>query len=181
MSNARPLFILQKRAIRIITFSSFTEHTSPIFKSLKIVKFFDIVKLITSVFMYKFYRKLLPSIFSNFFTPVRNVHNYNTRLASKSSFVLPSARTNYRIFSLKFQGPKTWNSIDESLKSCSIPAFKKKNQKSLYQSILVLNNLFLFLALTNTPIYPTSYIFCVCVCACVCVCLSVCVCTCLPY
>ena len=103
---------------------------------LKIVKFFDIVKLITSVFMYKFHRKLLPSIFSNFFTPVRNVHNFNTRLASKSSFVLPSARTNYRIFSLKFQGPKTWNSIDESLKSCSISAFKKKTQKSLYQPLL---------------------------------------------
>ena len=42
-SNVRPLFILQEHAIRIITFSSFTEHTSPIFKSLKIVKFFDIV------------------------------------------------------------------------------------------------------------------------------------------
>ena len=130
-SNVRPLFILQKRAIHIITFSSFTEHTSPIFKSLKIVKFFDIVKLITSVFMYKFHRKLLPSIFSNFFTPVRSAHNYNTRLASKSSFVLPSARTNYRIFSLKFQGPKTWNSIDESLKSCSISAFKKNSKISL--------------------------------------------------
>ena len=176
-SNVRPLFILQKRAIRIITFSSFTEHTSPIFKSLKIVKCFDIVKLITSVFMYKFHRKLLPSIFSNFFTPVRNVHNYNTRLASKSSFVLPSARTNYRIFSLKFQGPKTWNSIDESLKSCSISAFKKKTQKSLYQPIL--NNLFLFLALTNTPIYPTSYIFCVCVRVSVCLSVYVCVPACL--
>ena len=81
--------------------------------------------------MYKFPKKLLPSIFSNFVTPVRNVHNYtcNTRLASKSSFVLPSARTNCRIFSLKFQGPKTWNSIDESLKSCSISAFKKKKSK----------------------------------------------------
>ena len=38
-SNVNPLFILQKRAIRIITFSSFTK-----LKSLKIVKFFDIVK-----------------------------------------------------------------------------------------------------------------------------------------
>ena len=36
---------------------------------LKIVKFFDIVKLITSVFMYKFHRKLLPSIFSNVLHP----------------------------------------------------------------------------------------------------------------
>ena len=135
-------------------------------KSLKIVKFFDIVKFITSVFMYKFHRKLLPSIFSNFFTPVRNVHNYNTRLASKSSFVLPSARTNYRIFSLKFQGPKTWNSIDESLKSCSISAFKK-TQKSLYQPIL--NNLFLFLALTNIYSYLPHQLYFLCVCLSVCV------------
>ena len=30
-SNIKPLFILQKRAIRLITFSKFDEHTSPLF------------------------------------------------------------------------------------------------------------------------------------------------------
>ena len=124
--------------------------------------------------MYKFHRQLLPSSFFNFFTPVGNlhVHNYNTRLASKSSFALPSSRTNYRIFILKFQGPKTWNSIDESLKSWSISGFfLKKTQEFPYQPIL--NNLFLFLTLTNTLINPVIYIFlrvrvraCVCVPAC---------------
>ena len=50
--------------------------------------------------------------------------------------------------------------------------FKKKLLLvSLYQPIL--NNLFLFLALTDTPIYPISYIFCVCVCVCVCLCVCV--------
>ena len=130
-SNIKPLYLLQKRAVRIISFSSFLEHSSPIFKSFKIIKFFDLVKFITAVFMYKFHNQLLPSVFSNFFTPVRNIHNYNTRLASKSSFALPSSRTNFGIFSIKFQGPKTWNSIDESLKSSTFSVFKKK-LKSLY-------------------------------------------------
>ena len=31
-TNIKPLFILQKRAIRLITFSKFDEHTSPLFK-----------------------------------------------------------------------------------------------------------------------------------------------------
>ena len=76
--------------------------------------------------MYKFHKKLLPSAFSDFFTPVRSIHNYNTRLASKSSFARPISHTNYGIFSIRFQGPKIWNSIDESLKSTSLAVFKKK-------------------------------------------------------
>ena len=100
-SNIKPLFLLQKRAIRIITFASFKEHSSPIFKSLKIIKFLDLVKFITAVFMYKFHKQLLPSVFSNFFTAVRSIHNYNTRLASKSSFALPISHFNYGIFSIR--------------------------------------------------------------------------------
>ena len=36
-------------------------------------------------------------------------------------------RTNYGIFSIRFQGPKIWNCIDEAVKSLpSIAAFKRK-------------------------------------------------------
>ena len=54
--------------------------------------------------------------------------------------------------------------------------FLKKPQKSPYEPIL--NNLFLFLTLTNTLIYPAIYIV---LCVCVCVCSCLCMCTCLPY
>ena len=79
--------------------------------------------------------------------------------------------------------PRFENSIDESLKSCSITVLKKKTRESPYQPIL--NNLFLFLTITNTFIYPANHIFlCVCVCACVFVCLCMYVCmyvvVCLP-
>ena len=86
--NVKPLFLLQKRAIRIITFASFMEHSSPIFKSLKIIKFLDLVKFITAVFMYDSINSSF-LVFSNFFTSVRNIHNFNIRLASKFSLALP--------------------------------------------------------------------------------------------
>ena len=62
----------------------------------------------------------------------------------KSSFAMPTSRTNYRIFNLKFQDPKTWNSIDEILWHQSIP---KATQEFQYQPIL--NNINLFITFTN--------------------------------
>jgi len=35
------LFVLQKKAIRIITFSGSFERTSPLFKDLNVIKLFD--------------------------------------------------------------------------------------------------------------------------------------------
>ena len=61
-TNIKPLFILQKRAIRLITFSKFDKHTSPLFKITGILKFFDLVTLHISLFMFKFHKKLLPTV-----------------------------------------------------------------------------------------------------------------------
>ena len=58
-SSLQPLSNLQKKAIRMITFSSFTEHSSPLFKELSIVKLSDIITLQLAVFMYKFHNQLL--------------------------------------------------------------------------------------------------------------------------
>ena len=51
-STTQPLFILQKRAMRVMTFSKFREHAGPIFKHLNIVKLPDLVFLNIAVFMY---------------------------------------------------------------------------------------------------------------------------------
>ena len=85
----------------MITFSKFDEYSSPLFKQLGIIKLFDLVTLSISVFMYKFHNKLLPSTFNTFFTRFSKIHNYNTRVASKQSFYLPKARTNYGNSSIK--------------------------------------------------------------------------------
>ena len=99
-------FTLQKKAIRIIAFSCFTEHSSPLFKVLNVIKLSDIITFQLAVFMYKFRYQLLPSVFDIFFNPVRNLHRYNTRLSSRMTYAIPKARTNYGILNIRFQGAK---------------------------------------------------------------------------
>ena len=78
-STTQPLFVSQKRAIRVLTFSKFREHSSPIFKCLNIVKLPDLVFLNIAVFMYNFHNRRLPSVFDTFFTQVNKRYIYNTR------------------------------------------------------------------------------------------------------
>lgn len=104
-TTLQPIFILQKRAMRLITFSRFDEHSSPLFKSLEIIKFLDLVTFNLAIFMYKYHNQLLPSVFSSFFSKISQIHTYNTRLGAKQSYYLPKARTNYGIFNIRFQGP----------------------------------------------------------------------------
>ena len=46
-STLQPLFTFQKESIKIITFSSFSEHSSPLFEDLNATKLCDILTLST--------------------------------------------------------------------------------------------------------------------------------------
>ena len=70
----------------MITFSSFDQHSSPLFKSLEIINCFGLVIFLIAIFMYKFLNQLLPSAFQSFFLKVDKIHSYNTRHAVKQSY-----------------------------------------------------------------------------------------------
>jgi hypothetical protein len=65
-SSLKSLVLLQKRVVRIITFSRYDEHTSPLFKNLGLLKLFDIIKMSNLLFMHDFYTNRLPTIFNIF-------------------------------------------------------------------------------------------------------------------
>ena len=76
---------------------------------------------------------LLPSKFNNYFSLNKQVHSYATRYAN--DFHLPSCRTNLRKFSVSFQGPTYYNSIENDIKeSNSLHLFKTKLKKKLYMN-----------------------------------------------
>ena len=52
LTTLQPLFILQKKTIRLMTFKSFHEHSSPIFRKLNIIKLDDLISYHIAVFMY---------------------------------------------------------------------------------------------------------------------------------
>ena len=52
-TTLQSIYILQKKAVRVITFSSFDHHSNPLFKLLDIIIFPDLVKYYIGIFMYK--------------------------------------------------------------------------------------------------------------------------------
>lgn len=124
-SNLHRIILLQKRVIRILNKSKFDAHTDPIFKKFSLLKLSDICLLQLGKFMYSYNNSLLPKRFDNMFVLNNQIHVYNTR--SAMAFRTPLCRTNIRKFSIRFQGPKLFNSLPtEIVSTVSFTSFKKK-------------------------------------------------------
>ena len=94
----KPVTTLQKRVVRIMTFSDPRSHSEPLLKSLRLLKFSDIIHLEILSFVYQWYHKLSPSCFVNYFNPVSSIHSYNTR-QSQIDNLFAKSRGIARIFS----------------------------------------------------------------------------------
>ena len=72
--------IIQKKAIRIITASSYISHAEPLFKQLNLLKVEDILTLQELKFYFKYNQGILPKYLQNWnFIPNSKIHNHNTR------------------------------------------------------------------------------------------------------
>ena len=119
------LFLLQKKAIRIIFNASYYAHTTPIFKELKLLTVYDINNFNIAIFMFLCSRGLLPVAMLSKFVLNSNVHCHNTR--NSVNYHLPKIRTNISKNSIFFKGPVLWNQIPPDLKnSPSLNCFKQR-------------------------------------------------------
>ena len=114
-SNLRRVFNLQKKMIRIISKVSLDSHTDALFKEHRILKFFDIYFYQIGKFMYLFKKGLLPNYFCNMFTFASQLHSHYTR--NCNHYYIPPCRTNIRNFSIRFQGPKFFNSLSPEIQN----------------------------------------------------------------
>ena len=63
-SSTNPIFILQKKLVRLLmTFSDYNVHTNPLFISLGIVKFNDLIFYHNALFMFDYHTGSLPDTF----------------------------------------------------------------------------------------------------------------------
>ena len=127
-TNLVRLVILQKRVVRTIAKTNFYAHTDPIFKNLGILKFDDIHLLQLGLFMYSFQNRTLPLKFDCKFTLQSQIHSYHTR--NSHSYRLPFCRTNIKQFSVFYQGPKFYNSLNSEIVNSSSPVSFKKALKA---------------------------------------------------
>ena len=81
--------VLQRKAMRIITFSDFRAETNPIFKELKTLKLIDLIELNHMLLVHNTLNGNIPEFFKNFFTKHEQHHKYNTVKNIKSKYSLP--------------------------------------------------------------------------------------------
>ena len=73
------LEVLQKRALRIITNSSYNEPSSPLFKRVKILKVSDIHRELIITFIFRYVNATLPLPLLQLFDFQYDIHGHNTR------------------------------------------------------------------------------------------------------
>jgi hypothetical protein len=127
-SILRKIEVLQNRAIRIITHSPFRASSSPIYKSLNLLKICDIHFLHIVIFMFKFKHCLLPA--PCMYYCKLNSTSYGLRKINY--FCIPPCRTKIREQSISVVGPRLWGSLPDYLQdSDSLMTLKRNTSKYL--------------------------------------------------
>ena len=73
------LFKLQKRAVRLVTMSTYNTHTANLFRCTNILQVQKVYVFNVMIFMFKFHKCQLLGIFSHLFQPITVVHGHFTR------------------------------------------------------------------------------------------------------
>ena len=74
-----PFVKLQKKCLRIITFSSYLEHTEPLFQKLGILNFQKLVIHRIAMLMFKNSKQMVPITVRMLISRNDQYHNYNTK------------------------------------------------------------------------------------------------------
>ena len=104
--------ILQKNAVRIVTFSDFNAHSEPLFKQLDILKFNDNIVLQNCLFVYDYLKGNMPSSFEFTFNRVYESHSIKTRMAETGMLSIPRFNsTTYGLKSIYKNCINSWNML----------------------------------------------------------------------
>ena len=90
-----PVFILQKKAIKAMTFSDMITPSLPLFNKLQLLRLTDISNVQLAPFVYECVNGLSPQFFENYFTSIAGKHGKGTRQSTKGNFVFGKAKIQY--------------------------------------------------------------------------------------
>ena len=104
------IHLLQKKVVRLVTFSDSISHSLPLIKEFEVLTIFEVFKVETSTFVFESLNHINPHQFHDFFTYPSNPR-YTTNTRNNNLFI-PQARTkHYGLNSIKNIGAWIWNDI----------------------------------------------------------------------
>lgn len=111
--NKDRIFKLKKRAIRTIIKSNYNAHTDPLFQSLRILSFPNIMYLASVTFMHSYVYNYAPKSFNNIWQ-TNYQRNGIFELRNTNGFYLPVPRIELFKRSPFYTLPMLWNLLDEN-------------------------------------------------------------------
>ena len=126
--------IVQKRFIRLMTFSDYLAHSRPLFFRLYILPIYELYKYNLAVYMFRIINILIPLLTHRQFIFNSSIHHHDTR--SKSKIHTRYCRTAMRQNTFAFQEPRLWSELPSYLTTAtSLPIFKKNCQNIFVNKI----------------------------------------------
>ena len=138
--HIKRLIHLQNKAIRVINFESYHSPVNILFKTSKILKIYDVIKLQNFMYIYQSINGNLPITLRNIFKPTETLHGHNTRGSSHHQLSIPKANTLvYGIKSINYQSMQFWNFIVNMFPENKLQIEKKNNCKRFITNYLLDN------------------------------------------
>ena len=121
------IFLLQKKALRIMHFVQLNSHTSPLFHNSNILKFIDIIYTKNCVFINNCFHKDSFAVFAQNCNLCSNTHTYNTRSSSKGLLLVPTYNSiRFRRKSIIHSSTFSWNYLQSILHEYDLPSIYLK-------------------------------------------------------
>ena len=125
-----PLYMLQKKIIRIIASVSYLSHTDSLFKRYNILTTKNMYVFSIALFMFKFHHNMVPNIFNCLFKHNRDVCSYSTRQSHLLYIPLVKYELSKRI--LRYAGVVVWNKLFNKISPyCTCSLYKSRLKKYL--------------------------------------------------
>ena len=122
-----PIIKIQKKIVRTITFSHYLAHTEPIFDTLNILNFNNLVVHRISLMMFKYSKDLVPLPIVELFTRNYEFHNHFTRQSQSLHTAVGRNEAIYKTFT--FHGIRIWNYISTKISvDVSYASFKHSSK-----------------------------------------------------
>ena len=119
--------------MRIISNSHYRSHSGPLFLKYNLLNVYKNYELEAGVFMYNYFKKLLPQSFNDFFTKPSQIHNYHTR--NRNNYYHTRNKKVFSDKTIRTTGPILWNSLQDEIKNAnSTKHFRKIFKLSLLNS-----------------------------------------------
>ena len=129
---------LQKRALRVITFSHPRSPSRPLFHRLNVLNIFKTAQLQLCEIVHQHINRKLPHLYTNYFKNISFVHDYHTRSGTNRNLFLPRQNLNYGKFSIKYAAVSYWNKIPLEIKNCETTTSFIKSFKIYLVSLWIL-------------------------------------------